>query len=803
MKELLFLIAVLLFTQHISAQHQCSHKNHKLHQVKSSTTDNLRSDTINILNYTVDLDITDYINQTILGSCEIDFVSLKNGINTLSLDLLKLTVDSIKSSTQTLTFNYNDTLLVVQLSNTLNQDDTSAFTVFYHGAPQGDPSGWGGWDFSGNYSYNLGVGFQDNPHNYGRIWHPCFDNFVERSTYTFNIKTDSSKSVHCNGLLTNESITGVIKNTSWQMNQEIPTYLACIAVGNYTHISQTYNSQLTSTTIPIYLSAQANDTTNLKNSFSNLNGALTAFENGYGPYFWDKVGYSLVPFNAGAMEHATNIAYPIYAADGTLSSETLMAHELAHHWWGNLVTCRTAEDMWINEGMASYSERLFLEHIYGYSSYINSIRDNHKEVLHHAHINDDGFRALHGVPHEYTYGDHSYNKGADVAHTLRSYMGDSEFFSTLTAFLNANKFKDVDAYDFRDFINTNSSVDVTNFFNDWIFNPGFPQFSIDSVKTINNGTSYVNTVYVKQKLRAAPNYFSNVPLDITFKNSNWNEETFTFFMSGNNDSFQFTTSFVPTLYFLNSTDKISQAVTAETQVLSTTGTKNFNYAFFRAIISNISDSAYLKVEHNWVAPDDFKDGSKGFLYDLSTERYWNVSGILPATFDAKIQLKYNGKNVSSGNLDNLLTSSAGFNEDSLVLFHRNNSSEDWEVITNCTFNSQGSKTDGSGRVDINDFKLGQYTFGWKRGSVKIKESTNDNTLTLFPSLAKDYVTIKLLSKSNTPLNISIIDITGRIVNNSSIMNTKTININNWSKGTYFVILSDNGKIINRKEFIKL
>ena len=101
--------------------------------------------------------------------------------------------------------------------------------------------------------------------------------------------------------------------------------------------------------------------------------------------------------------------------------------------------------------MASFCERIFLEYVYGYEEYINAVKDNHLEVLHHAHIDDEGFRAIHGVPHAFTYGSHSYNKGADVAHTLRSYMGDSAFFGGLTDFLLAYKYDDASAYDMRDF----------------------------------------------------------------------------------------------------------------------------------------------------------------------------------------------------------------------------------------------------------------------------------------------------------------------------------------------------------------
>ncbi|HRD38377.1 MAG TPA: peptidase M1, partial [Bacteroidia bacterium] len=96
-------------------------------------------------------------------------------------------IDSVKLNSSLLTYTYNDTVIKVNLPASYNTTDTLNLNVFYHGKPQGDPSGWGGFYFSGNYAFNLGVGFGAKPHNYGRVWFPCFDNFVEKSLYDFNI----------------------------------------------------------------------------------------------------------------------------------------------------------------------------------------------------------------------------------------------------------------------------------------------------------------------------------------------------------------------------------------------------------------------------------------------------------------------------------------------------------------------------------------------------------------------------------------------------------------------------------------
>ena len=786
----------------MKSQYNCNHKHHsaQLNQKASNT----RSDTIDVLNYNVYLDITDYGNQKIIGSCEIQFVSLKNNVTVLDLDLLQMMVDSITSQGQLLAATYNDTLLSVTLPAPLNVDDTSSVVVYYNGSPQGDPSGWGGWYFQGSYSYNLGVGFDANPHNYGRVWHPCFDNFVERATYDFSILTNAGKTSYANGYIVNDQVVGADSLVrTWRMDSPIPTYLACIAVGNYTHVYQDYVSSVTANTTPVFLISEAADTNNFKASFTNLHGAIEAFEEGYGPYLWDKVGFHLVPFNSGAMEHATSIAYPRSTANGALTYETLMAHELAHHWWGNLVTCRTAEDMWINEGMASYSERLFLEYLYGYDAYINDIKLNHKDVLHHAHISDGGYFALSGVPHQITYGDHSYNKGADVAHALRGYLGDSLFFVGLKSFLAANIYQDVDATDFMNHLNTINGIGVTDFFNDWIFNPGFPHFSIDSTFISGSGGNYTVDVFVKQKLKSAPNFYANVPLEITFMDDDWQEYTASFIMSGQSDNFQFTVPFSPVISYLNGLDKISQAVTGENIVITSNGIKDKSYPMFKVTTTAVSDSAFLRLEHHWVGPDPFKDNLKSYRYSLSQERYWRVAGLTNNGHEASGRIFLNGTTGSSGNLDNSLVAEAGFTEDSLRVFYRESPSDDWEVASDYTVNTLGSAMNANAYVDINNLLSGEYTFGWENGYVGVEEEVTEQVFSIYPNPAQEIVNVDLSGYDSGEYTIGICDMNGKLLKNIISVATQIfLDISDLSNGQYLVSVLNSGKFIGSKVLVK-
>jgi hypothetical protein len=786
----------------VKSQYNCNHKHHSTQL--SQKASNTRSDTIDVLNYNVHLDITDYGNQKIAGSCEIQFVSLKNNVTVLDLDLLQMMVDSVTSQGQLLSSTYNDTLLSVTLPLALNIEDTSSVVVYYNGSPQGDPSGWGGWYFQGSYSYNLGVGFDANPHNYGRVWHPCFDNFVERATYDFSILTNAGKTSYANGYIVNDQVVGIDSLVrTWRMDSPIPTYLACIAVGNYTHVYQDYVSSVTANTTPVFLISEPADTNNFKASFTNLHGAIEAFEEGYGPYLWDKVGFHLVPFNSGAMEHATSIAYPRSTANGALTYETLMAHELAHHWWGNLVTCRTAEDMWINEGMASYSERLFLEYLYGYDAYINDIKLNHKDVLHHAHISDDGYFALSGVPHQITYGDHSYNKGADVAHALRGYLGDSLFFMGLKSFLAANVYQDVDATDFMDHLNTINGIDVTDFFNDWIFNPGFPHFSIDSTMVSGSGGIYTVDVFVKQKLKSAPNFYSNVPLEITFMDDDWQEYTASFMMSGQSDNFQFTVPFSPVTSYLNGADKISQAVTGENVEIIGPGIKDKSYPMFKVTTTAVADSAFLRLEHHWVSPDPFKDNLKGYRYSLSQERYWRVVGLSNIGFEGSGRIFLNGTTSSSGNLDNNLVAEPGFTEDSLRVFYRVNTAADWEVVSGYSINTLGSATNGNAYINIDVLLPGEYTFGWEYGYVGIEEEIVGQVFNIYPNPAQEIVNIDLSDYNSGERTIGIYDMKGKLLKHKISVATQIfLDISDLSNGQYLISVLNAGKFIGSKILVK-
>ena len=811
-KYILTLLTLLILSSTITAQ---KHR-HKTHLTQTMFADNLRSDTVDVLKYTINLNITDIAGHTIAGNTVVKFTPKINGVTQLRLDLLVLTIDSIKSSATVLTYNYNDTVLSVNLPAAMNIGDTNAVTVYYHGTPAVDhPGGWGGFIFQSGYAYNIGVAFQAQPHNYGRAWFPCFDNFVERSVYEFNITTNSGNTSYCNGYLAHDTTDGSGNRTrQWIMDKEIQSYLASVDVAAYAEVHQSYNS-ISGSTIPIVLAALPADTTNLKNSFVNLPVALSTFENRFGPYRWNKVGYSVTPFSGGAMEHATNINYPLFAVSGSTAYQaSIMAHELSHHWFGDLATCRTAEDMWLNEGWASYCEYIFTEGLSGYSSYLSEIRANHAKCVQFLAAIEGGYQTISNIPQSMTYGvigaplSSSYKRGADIAHTLRGYMGDSLFFYSVKTYLSNHQYTDVSSADLRDGLIAASGMNLNDFFNNWVFNPGWPHFSIDSILSIPFGSDYRVTVYVKQKLTGAPSYFNSIPLEVTFKAANWAEQTQSFVMPGATGSFNFVVPFNPEMVSLNVGEKISHAVVAEYKTLKVIGGTTFSYAKMTVTPTAITDSALVRVEHNFTAPDAYH--SCCIPYRMSPNHYWTVDGLFPVGFKAKAVINYDGRSGSfSGNewLDNNLINA---NEDSLVLLYRANTADEWHIYPFYTKSMGFSHTDKIGSITIDTLQKGQYVFAMRDYALGIANANTPAELPVvkvFPNPANEIITVDTYASMLNIQNhatLTVVDSQGKEVYTERIsyrQNSVNINTSALSNGVYFITIKTKDAVLGKNKFI--
>lgn len=783
-----FAIALFWGSLNVPGQTCAEHKRltNTAYQTKADAS---RSDSIDILHTLIDLDLTPVDQGIIKAKTTLRFAPKVNGISELPLDLLALTVDSVAINGGTLAFNQSGELLTVDLGGTYNPTDTLQITVHYGGDPTVDGSGWGGFYTSGSIIYNLGVAFESQPHSYGRAWFPCFDNFVERSTYEFIVRTDLNRHAWCNGERISETdLGGGLWESHWKMEGNIPSYLASVAASTYTSVNDTFPS-IGGGSVPVHLVAQPADTTDLKNSFTHLKEAFDAFEATFGPYRWERVGYCVTP--QGAMEHPCNISYPSSIVDGGLQFEATMAHELAHMWFGDLITCAQAEEMYINEGFAEYLSYLFLEAVYGNDRYMEEVRNNHHDMLHTAHVTDEGWHALNAVPQEFTYGEHTYNKGADVLHTLRGYLGNALFSSGLTNVLNTYAFNDISTTELRDQLTASTGVDLTDFFSDWIEQPGWAAFEVDGFSSSPNGGGYNVTVQLQQKLRHADHYYNNVPVTVTCVGANGELHSELHPLSGANATILLQSPFEPAMIWLNNDERISLAITAEQDTITGTGTNQYNLANFRITANMVPDTAIVRVEEYWVAADEQTD--EPFAYVVSPDRYWRITGLVPAGCDLSGRITFDGRPTAAGSYDVGLVQDFGgvaFHEDSLVLLYRSSPGMPWTRVVTATVNTQGSPTDGAGRIDFTGLQLGEYTLAWRKSAVGIVPTTTPeaSVWNVVHDPARGLVLVQNFSSAAPKGTISLIDAQGRTAKDTTITGARVeLGIIGFAPGAYQVL----------------
>lgn len=464
MKHITYLF-FLAISGNLTAQFNCqSTKSLSTIQNNAPINYNSRSDTADLQKLQLTIDSRDFGIGQMHGIAKYQLYS-KIAFNSLRFDLLGFTVDSVVSSSGLLNFVQNGEHLIIYSTVTAGQ--TLNWNIFYHGATTKDASGWGGIHLDGAYQYNLGVGFAANPHVYGRSLFPCFDNFVEKFILEeMNIITAPNKVGVSNGILSKVDTLGNGDLAwKWEGQALIPSYLVSMAVSDYFKQSWMHDGK----SFEIY--GRAQDTSNIRAGFVHLTEIYDAFVKEFGPYLFEKVGYALTI--TGAMEHAGMVHLPRNLANINLTGEDIIAHELAHMWFGNGITTQTAEDMWINEGFAEFGSHLYEESVYGPSAYVETVQNNQSLVLKQAYANDGSHLALSGVNQEQTYGTHTYQKGAMVAHNLREFLGDSLFSFGMKQLIASNKYGNYNAEGFKTVLSSSTGINLNDFWDDWIYNKGY------------------------------------------------------------------------------------------------------------------------------------------------------------------------------------------------------------------------------------------------------------------------------------------------------------------------------------------
>jgi aminopeptidase N len=743
-----------------------------------------RSDSIHLIHTDIHLSVRNFTQKTLSGNT-IHKLQFLQSSDHVKFDLSSLSVDSVKIGSNLLNFSHIASSLKVSLDRVYAVNDSAEISIFYKGQPATDPSGWGGFYFNGDHAFNLGVGFQVYPHSFGRAWFPCFDDFDIKTSYDVYITTDSNFTAAGNGILKSVQTLGDSKIWHYQETVPLSAYLVAVSVSKYQVLNSNFNGM--SNSFPIQLFCKASDSAKVKSSFENLPKAIEFFENSFGAQPYSKVGYNFVPFNGGAMEHAGNITYPIAFANGSKDYEKLMAHELSHHWWGDLVTCKDAGDMWLNEGWASYCEHLFLEKMYNFNTYMESINQNHFEVLRYAHINDGQVFGLINIPQSHTYGSHVYKKGADVIHSIRFAMGDSLFFKACNNYLNNYRLSNASTADMKAIFENVAGNNLGNgLFESLVENKGFPHFTIRKQEHSGNGP-YKLKIWIDQNNRFNDFECKNIPLELTFFRDLGKNVTQRILINNNLDSFEFTFDFKPIYVAMDYHQKLNDAITDTKVEIDRAGVYAMPLSLCQLIVNEINDSALIRIEHHWVGPEKFATQSPY----MSKYRYYTLDGIWPTDTKMDLELTYDGRQGSTssgtGYLDHTLIFKT---EDSLRVMYRAFPGDYWREWKDVQF-TYGNKSDKQGKAKIINAQKGDYVFAMQdiNLSVNGNKSEVNAAWKVYPVPAKDVVKISFANPSLGKETLDLIDENGKTIGTYELKSNESeieVDLSEIKSGVYFI-----------------
>lgn len=315
------------------------------------------------------------------------------------------------------------------------------------------------------------------------FWFPTIDKPNQRCTQEMEITVADKYVTLSNGVMTGTKRNADGSRTDfWRMDKPHAPYLFMMAVGEYAVVKDKWRG------IDVNYYVEPKFESVARDIFPYTPDMLEMFSQKLGyNYPWPKYSQVVVrDYVSGAMENTSAVIFGEFMqaekrelADQHLMNESIVAHEMFHHWFGDLVTCESWSNLTLNEGFANYSEYLWIEHKYGRLAADEYARGERNGYFGDA---EDGAHPLIHFGYdsrEDMFDGHSYNKGGAILHMLRTQVGDEAFFAALQQYLKKNEFTDAEAHELRLAFEDLTGQDLNWFFNQWFFANGHPVLDIN------------------------------------------------------------------------------------------------------------------------------------------------------------------------------------------------------------------------------------------------------------------------------------------------------------------------------------
>lgn len=435
-------------------------------------------------------------------------------------------------------------------------------------------------------------------------WFPTIDAPNQKTTQEIYITVPNKYVTLSNGELVNQTKIGANRTDYWKLDKKHAPYLFFLGVGEFQIIKDTYKN------IPVNYYVEKEYAPYAKQIFGNTPEMMQFFSEKLGVEFpWNKYSQIVVrDYVSGAMENTTAVVHgeQAYQKPGQLidenKHENTIAHELFHHWFGNLVTSESWSNLTLNESFANYSEYLWLEYKYGKEAAAMHLYDNNLLYL-NGQETDKKLVRFNYDDKEDLFDLVSYNKGGAILHMLRNYVGDEAFFTALKAYLTEYKYQSAEVHQLRLIFEKITGKDLNWFFNQWYYGANHPTISVSYDYNLIRKTVTVN-IYQQQIEKF------QFPLTIDIFEGNKRRRQ-TVFIENNDASFTFSYNKQPTLIQVNAdgvllceiienkvvSDYIFQLKNAENyghrrEALLEVAKKQDDKDAFKAVVSAMDDSSY-------------------------------------------------------------------------------------------------------------------------------------------------------------------------------------------------------------------
>lgn len=424
-----------------------------------------------------------------------------------------MSVSSVSEDEAPVPYTHEDDLLQITPDDGLSADQTRTFRIDYAGVPADGL-------IIGTNRHGARTFFGDNWPNRARHWLPVVDHLSDKATVEFQVTAPSEYEVVSNGVLVADSTSEGTRTTHWRSDEPLPTKVMVIGVADFA-----VDTVSTVDGVPVQSWVYPEDRTAGFEDLGQAPPIVRFFEENIGPYPYEKLANVQSTTRYGGMENAAAIFYSEEAVADDEDDTPLLAHEIAHQWYGNTVTEADWPHLWLSEGFATYLTGLYLEHARGdavFSDYMHQARVQVTR-FHEQHPDEPLVDTTYQDPTE-LLNTNPYQKGAWVLHMLRREVGLETFWDGLQAYYDRYRHRNASTSDFRRVMEEVSGRDLRSFFRQWTRRAGHPVIDGEWHYDADAGECVVQLHQVQDE---SP---FHVPVDVAVENGE--TRTATVFMNG-------------------------------------------------------------------------------------------------------------------------------------------------------------------------------------------------------------------------------------------------------------------------------